>query len=95
MATKKETQAKIPGTRKQRAPVEYKDNADRFSQLATKRTKAALRQLRLIGNLSVKSAGYEYTEQQVEHLKKTLRDATETCLARFDKAAKTSEEFSI
>lgn len=64
-----------------RKKVEYKDAADRFSQLATKRLRKAAKSIKLLGNLS--GSGYEYTPQQVEYIGGELRKAVDKAMARF------------
>lgn len=79
--------------KKPRAKKEYKDEADRFKQLGNKRLRAALKQLRLIGNLS--GSGYEYTEEQVSKIRTSLQEALNAAMARFDKKKKPEEQVEL
>lgn len=79
--------------RKKREPVEYKDKADRFQKLAKKRVSKALKDIRLIGNLS--GSGYEYTPEQVEKIRSSLYEAIDTAMSRFDKGKRQSEDFEL
>ena len=50
------------------------DKRRKFAELGTKRVNKAIKDIRLIGNLSNK-ANYEYTEEDVRKIMKALRDA--------------------
>jgi hypothetical protein len=56
----------------------------KFVELAEKRVTRALRDLRLIGNLSNRS-NYRYTEEDARKICKVLRDAVEEVRARFER----------
>jgi len=53
-----------------------------FKRLATRRVNAALKYLRLIGNLSNRS-NYYYTEEQVEQIFGTLEECLKELKQRF------------
>lgn len=93
--TNKKTQTKAAARkpRKPREPVEYKDNADRFKQLAKKRVSKALKQIHLIGNLS--GSGYEYTDEQVAKIREALTDAVDSAMKRFVKGPKVGTDFEV
>lgn len=55
---------------------------DNFVRLAEARVNRALREIRLIGNLSNRSA-YSYTDVDVREIFKALQKETETAKARF------------
>lgn len=79
--------------KKARAKVEYKDNADRFKQLARKRVSKALKTIHLIGNLS--GSGYDYSQDQVDKISAALKDAVDTAMKRFVKGAKVGTDFEV
>jgi hypothetical protein len=60
------------------------DDRKRFVVLAEKRVTRALRDLRLIGNLSNRS-NYKYTDEDARKICKALRDAVEEVRARFER----------
>lgn len=66
---------------------------DRFLKVAERRTKRVLRNLRLLGNCSVR-AHYDYNEQDVERIFAALEGQIEVVRARFRKDRK-EEEFSL
>jgi hypothetical protein len=55
---------------------------DKFVELAGKRVTRTMRDLRLIGNLSNRSA-YEYTEEDVKKIIRVLQKEIEAVRARF------------
>jgi len=55
----------------------------KFVELAEKRVSRAIKDIRLIGNLSNRS-NYSYTEDDVRKITKALRDEVEALKARFD-----------
>jgi ABC-type Fe3+-hydroxamate transport system substrate-binding protein len=57
---------------------------EKFVELAEKRVTRALRDIRLIGNLSNRS-NYKYTEDDARKICKALREAVEEVRARFDR----------
>ena len=60
-------------------------DADRkkFVELAEKRVRRAIKDIRLIGNLSNRS-NYSYTDEDARKIHKALRSAVEEVKARFD-----------
>ena len=63
----------------------------RFKRLGTKRIRAAVKRIQLVGNLS--GPGYYYTPAQVDTLRKALQDGVDSAMARFDRQKK--EELDI
>ena len=59
------------------------DPREKFVELAEKRVNRALRDIKLIGNLSNKS-NYSYTEQDVSKIYRALRSALSEMKGRFD-----------
>lgn len=59
------------------------DDREKFVRLAEKRVTNALKDIRLIGNLSNRS-NYSYTEQDVRKIYNTLRKAVDDMKARFE-----------
>lgn len=58
------------------------DKRDKFVKLAEQRVNRALREIRLIGNLSNRSA-YESTEDDVKKIFRTLQKELDTAKSRF------------
>ena len=56
---------------------------DKFVELAEKRVTRALKDIKLIGNLSNRS-NYAYTEQDVKKITSALKKAVDEMRARFD-----------
>jgi hypothetical protein len=56
----------------------------KFVELAEKRVSRALRDIRLIGNLSNRS-NYNYTEDDARRIYRALRDALDEMKARFER----------
>ena len=63
-----------------------KDRRKKFVELAEKRVNRALKDIRLIGNLSNKS-NYSYTDQDVKKIVSALRNALDEMQSRFDRSA--------
>ena len=59
-----------------------RDKRAKFIELANNRVNRTLREIRLIGNLSNKSA-YEYTEEDVRKIVRALQREIENVRARF------------
>lgn len=59
-----------------------RNKRDKFVKLATRRVTRALREIRLIGNLSNRSA-YEYTDEDVRKIVRALQRELETMRSRF------------
>jgi hypothetical protein len=67
---------------------------DKFVELATKRVTRAIHDLRLIGNLSNRSA-YAYTEEDVRKILRALQRELETVKARFNGGESGDSEFKL
>ena len=75
--------------------MEYKMKADKFKELADKRVARALKQFRLIGNLSNRGS-YEYSEEQVDKIFIALQAELSRAKTRFTrKTANGGAEFSL
>ena len=61
----------------------------KFVELAEKRVNKALKDIRLIGNLSNKS-NYSYSEHDAKKILKVLKDEIELLKARFDNSSNAS-----
>ena len=62
----------------------------KFVELAEKRVTRALRDIRLIGNLSNRS-NYTYTDEDAKKIYKALHDAVEEVRARFNRKGEERE----
>lgn len=72
-----------------------KDKRKKFIELAESRVNRAIKDMRLIGNLSNRSA-YEFTEQDVKQIFRSLQTALDTARGRFgDKADGRETEFKL
>jgi len=72
-----------------------KNNRERFVSLAEKRVRKAIKDLRLIGNLSNKS-NYSYTEADVKKILTALQRELKDLKARFENSGKREEvEFRL
>lgn len=58
-------------------------NRTKFIELAEKRVSRAIKDIRLVGNLSNRS-NYTYTQDEARKIIKALRDEVDTLKARFD-----------
>jgi hypothetical protein len=68
---------------------------EKFVELAVKRVTRALRDIRIIGNLSNRAA-YEYTEEDVKKIVRALQKEVEALRARFSDSASGSKiDFSL
>jgi predicted membrane protein len=75
--------------------LKRKEKRDRFVRLAVKRVNRAIKDLRLIGNLSNRSV-YEYTDEDARKIIKALQKELDTIRARFSSTGEASEnEFSL
>lgn len=100
MSETQQTESAAPGSKKKtakkkaaRQPVEYRDDAHRFQVLGKKRATKAVKQIRLIGNLS--GSGYVSTDEQVAKLFATLQDELDAAKARFDKKQRKGTDFEF
>ena len=64
---------------------------DKFIELAEKRVSRALKDIKLIGNLSNKS-NYSYTEQDVKKIYSALKKSLDEMKSRFDSSGMSEEE---
>jgi hypothetical protein len=72
-----------------------RDKRAKFVELANNRVTRALNDIRLIGNLSNRSA-YDYSEEDVKKIVRALQREIETMRGRFGTAGKGSDsEFSL
>ena len=68
---------------------------EKFVQLAEKRVRRALKDIRLIGNLSNRS-NYSYTAEDSKKIYKALQNAVNELKARFDRKGEKEEiEFKL
>ena len=59
-----------------------RDRREKFVELANKRVNKAISQLRLVGNLSNRSA-YEFTDEDVKKIVKAIQKEVEAVKAKF------------
>lgn len=72
-----------------------RDKRAKFVELANKRVNKAIAQLRLVGNLSNKSA-YEYTDDDARKIVKALQKEVESLKAKFsDDAGSDGNDFQL
>ena len=72
-----------------------RDKRAKFVELANKRVNKAIAQLRLVGNLSNKSA-YEFTDDDARKIVKALQKEIETLKAKFsDGAGSDGNDFQL
>jgi len=72
-----------------------KDDRNKFVELAEKRVSRAIKDIKLIGNLSNKS-NYSYTAQDVKKIHGALKKALDDMKSRFDsKGASEDETFKL
>ncbi len=64
---------------------------EKFIELAEKRVSKALKDIKLIGNLSNKS-NYSYTEQDVKKIHSALKTALDEMKRRFDSKGDSADE---
>ena len=67
------------------------DRRQKFVELAEKRVSKALKDLKLIGNLSNKS-NYSYTDQDVAKIYRALKPALDEMKGRFESSGSSDEE---
>ena len=63
--------------------VKEETKSQRFQRLATKRTQAALKKIRLLGNLT--SSSYDYTPEQAAKIVSALRAAVGAVEGKFNR----------
>jgi hypothetical protein len=71
--------------------VAREKDREKFVELAEKRVSKALKDIKLIGNLSNKS-NYDYEDQDVRKIYSTLKKALEEMKARFDSKGSSDDE---
>jgi predicted nucleotidyltransferase len=72
-----------------------RDKRSKFVQLANQRVTKAIDQIRLIGNLSNRSA-YEFDEEDIKKIVKALQKAVDSTKARFSETGASGEHtFSL
>ena len=72
-----------------------RDKRGKFVELATNRVNRTVKDIRLIGNLSNRSA-YEYSEDDIRKISRTLQRELELMKLRFSGGGKDGEgEFSL
>jgi hypothetical protein len=72
-----------------------RDKRGKFVELATNRVNRAIKDIRLIGNLSNRSA-YEYSEEDVKRIVKTLQRELDLMKLRFaGRSQRADGEFSL
>ncbi|HEY8949457.1 MAG TPA: hypothetical protein VIM56_11280 [Rhizomicrobium sp.] len=71
-----------------------RDKRAKFVELANARVTRAIKDIRLIGNLSNKSA-YEFTEDDVDRIVRALRKELEAIKARFGGGGASDAEFKL
>ena len=72
-----------------------RDKRQKFVEIASRRVNGVIRDIRLIGNLSNRSA-YEYTEEDVKKITKALQRELDAMRARFEGPGKgVDPDFSL
>jgi hypothetical protein len=72
-----------------------RNKRQKFEEIATRRVNRVIKEIRLIGNLSNRSA-YEYTEEDVRKITKALQRELDVMRARFEGPGKGVEpDFSL
>ena len=71
-----------------------KPNTAHFVELANKRVPKALKALDLVGNLANRS-NYTYTEEQVNQIKKALKDKVAEVCKKFDMHDDSAKQFLL
>jgi hypothetical protein len=67
------------------------ENRNNFVRLAEKRVTKAIKDIKLIGNLSNKS-NYSYTDEDIAKIYKALRKAVDDCKGRFERSGSEEDE---
>lgn len=71
------------------------EDREKFVELAEKRVRRALKDIKLVGNLSNRS-NYSYTDEDVKKIYKALKSALDEAKARFDRQGDDEEiEFKL
>lgn len=66
---------------------------DKFKRIATLRVPNAIKRIKLIGNLS--ASAYKYTDEQIDKITASLRQAVDEVEAKFKKGNKKADSFSL
>ena len=66
---------------------------ERFKRIAVLRVPNAIKKIKLIGNLS--ASAYKYTDEQIDKIISSLREAIGEVEAKFKKGSKKTDTFSI
>lgn len=69
---------------------EKESRSEKFIRIATTRVNAIITKLDVLSNCA--GANYTYTEDQVEAMFKSIRDAVDNCYSQFKPKAKTKKE---
>ncbi len=75
-------------------PPQRKTRRDRFLEIAERRTKALLRDIRLLGNCGNRSA-YEYRDEEVEKIFSAIQDELDRARSRFRTDERREVEFKL
>jgi len=71
-----------------KAPVKYKDNAERFRVVGGKRVGKAVKALEMVGNLA--GQNYDYDDEQLGRISEALTTALNNALMRLKNRSTTS-----
>lgn len=78
-----------------KADTAVRDKRAKFIEIATRRVNRAIKEIRLISNLSNRSA-YEYTDEDVRKITRALQKELDSMKGRFDAPGRVSDsEFSL
>lgn len=68
--------------------------SERFIRLGKPRVQSVLKSIRILGNCANRST-YEYNEEQITKMFKSIRDALDLTESKFSKSKKEQEEFDF
>lgn len=71
-----------------------RDKRDRFVSLAEKRVNKAIKDIRLIGNLSNKN-NYEYEDAEAQAIFRVLEQEVKASRSRFDQSSRKDQLFKL
>jgi hypothetical protein len=74
--------------------MESRDRKVKFKSLAEKRTNAAIKYIRLLGNLS-NTSNYEYLPEDVDQIRDALQREVKQMLERFNLEGAESKRFTL
>jgi len=66
---------------------------EKFKRIANLRVPNAIKKIKLIGNLS--ASAYRYSDEQIEKIIASLRQAVDETEAKFKKGSKKTDSFSL